>query len=667
MRKKIIAVTTTLLMLLMLIPSATSAADSLTGLTLEKEMRAMIEKGIIKGWGGDDYRPKGEVTREQFAGFLARTLDLSATPTTFTDVNPSKALAPSIGAIQQTGIMTGTTDNRFMPEKVITREEMALTMYRAIKYENLQSEVKDIKFADENKFTLTGGLDAAKLLSSIGVMTGGNNLFNPKNVSTRDQVAAVLYRFIQFKENAEAPVEPPTTDPAPPTQPEPPQVDPTVYQIATVSNGQLTATSTSYDTWEAAEKAFNSNSNVRAILKNNDVIKIKSGRAFGAKNPKNYTSIYSNTGLTNEITYVQHGREMQYVGSGPNYAIVMIGGTTGYAKHNEVDLVPTELVVGKEYYMNDGGILRHYTYDHLSKKSAGSYTNGPAPSFMVPGVEYTSYDGVHFYDASNNLKGSYYPYFQFNSVRTATDYSAEQLDQYIMSQLQYRAQYYPKYADAPTKSKLVGLGQKIKNLESQYKINAMFIVSVAIHESDYGMSSKAQACNNLFGIAAYDASTKLCERSFPTPEASAEAFILDFMNKNYVNALGRYANGAVPGNKSTGVNVKYASDPNWGSKVAGHMYSMDQFLGSLEYGKHIRGMTNVENTSVNVRKTPQGELLFSYKPRDLGTNNAFGYPVVIVETVRHSDGYDWYKVYADINPPADFGWIRADLINKIDK
>ena len=58
--------------------------------------------------------------------------------------------------------------------------------------------------------------------------------------------------------------------------------------------------------------------------------------------------------------------------------------------------------------------------------------------------------------------------------------------------------------------------------------------------------------------------------------------------------------------------------------------------------------------------------LFSYKPKDPGFEASFGYPVVIVEEVTGGDGYVWYKVLADINPPSDFGWIRSDLVNKID-
>ena len=59
---------------------------------------------------------------------------------------------------------------------------------------------------------------------------------------------------------------------------------------------------------------------------------------------------------------------MKYIGSGGDYVIVEFAGSTYYAKHSEVDLVPSELVTGYDYYMVDiNGVLTHSTYDNLSK------------------------------------------------------------------------------------------------------------------------------------------------------------------------------------------------------------------------------------------------------------------------------------------------------------
>lgn len=678
MKRKLVAMLAVMLLLVYIAPEV-SHADELTGLTLEKEMRAMMELKVIKGYQDGKVYPKAEVRRADFAAFLARALKLQNSIPEFTDVNPSAAVAGEIGAIQKTGYMTGTSDGKFMPEKSISREEMALTISRVYKAKGFQSKGEDIVIQDAPKFTLNGGLKAAQLLASLKIMNGkpgelgGNSyIFNPKDISTRDQVAAVLYRYLLIEESNGVPETPGKEEPNPTPSP----VDPEVYQVASIQNGIVVPTVAQYNKYEDALTALGNSNTLRVMLKKNDIIKMKTGRVFGAPNPKNYTSIYEDIELKKEITYVERGREMKHLGSGPNYAIVEIAGTTGYVKHAEIDLVPAELVTGKDYYKNINGLLTHYTYNNYNNpsKTYGTYSIGPSPAFLKEGVEYNSFDGVRFYDSQNKLVGQEFPYFQYLSARTSTVYTAEQLDNYILTRLADRqALGLARYSNATKDSKLIGLGVKLKELEKTHRVNAMLILATAIHESDFGISAKALSCNNLFGIAAYDSSTKLCERSFAAPEKSAEAFILEYMNKKYLNPQGDFPNGAAPGNKTVGTNVKYASDPNWGSKIAGHLWTMDQKLGGQEYKRHTLGRITYYNNAdgINVRTTPEvssNNLLFTYKPKKLGADGLFGYPLVILDKTIGSDGKTWYKVVADINPVVngietqEFGWINEDLM-----
>ena len=207
----------------------------------------------------------------------------------------------------------------------------------------------------------------------------------------------------------------------------------------------------------------------------------------------------------------------------------------------------------------------------------------------------------------------------------------------------------------------------MKTVEEKHKVNALFILATAIHESDYGISSPAQKINNIFGIGVFDSTPDKGEM-YESPKNSVDAFIREYMNKNYANPLGGYANGAVPGNKIVGINVMYPSDPNWGSKIAGHMWRIDSFLGNKDYQQADLGRIIYDGSvGVNVRTSPNpmSAKLFTYKQKDPGLNAAFGYPVVIVDETTGTDGYQWYKVISDMNPPADYGWIRSDLVERI--
>lgn len=104
----------------------TAASDDITGTSLETEMRAMIEKGILFGYEDGTYAPNQTVTRGQFAAFIARSLDLTTKETAgFTDVPASSSLAASINAVAEAGLISGYTNGQFGMNDSITREQMA--------------------------------------------------------------------------------------------------------------------------------------------------------------------------------------------------------------------------------------------------------------------------------------------------------------------------------------------------------------------------------------------------------------------------------------------------------------------------------------------------------------------------------------------------------------
>ena len=53
-----------------------AAEDDITGIKLEKEMRDLIEREIMAGYGEGEYRPGEDVTRGQFTALISRALKL---------------------------------------------------------------------------------------------------------------------------------------------------------------------------------------------------------------------------------------------------------------------------------------------------------------------------------------------------------------------------------------------------------------------------------------------------------------------------------------------------------------------------------------------------------------------------------------------------------------
>ncbi|MFD1031867.1 glucosaminidase domain-containing protein [Metaplanococcus flavidus] len=660
--------TALLVFALLLAPFAQSAAaaDDITGNTHEKEIRELIALGIMQGYGNDIYKPKAEITRGQFSALLTRALNLEPAPEgiSFTDLTERSGVYHEVLAAANVGLVTGYLDGSFKSDDPISRVHMAVVVKRAMVYLQMEDKSAQLDFADLSS-VIKDYQDAISTNVAFDIFRGttinGKVYFRPFENATRGHAASVTSRLLAAaKGERPAPEEP--------DEPETP-VEDTLYYLGYVVDGKMVKQEYSHKNYETAAASFDSTSTAKAIIKGNDIIKIKSGVVYGdsvRNGVKQVTTVYYDTSFTKQATYIEHGRELRYISSNDDYVKVQAGGTIGYVKQDEVNFVPYDMITNRDYYIkNQWGTLEHYQYNYVTKSGA-THSIGPAPAEMVQGAKHYSYDGVNFSDAAGKTLFQHYPYFQYQSVRSKTSYTADELDKFIMVRLNELNNKNATYKDAVNKSKLIGKGKYLIETQNKYNVNALFILAAAMHESAYGMSANAQTKNNLFGIKVFDSNPDAGE-IYNAPENSIEAFALRYMNTNYANPLGLYANGAAPGNKTSGFNVKYASDPTWGSKIAGHMFRVDLALGKKDINKYQLGLTNTPMT--NVRDQPLGDKLYQYTRTDLGIDNSLGYPVIITGEQMASDNHIWYKVISDLNPNDDknngVAWIRSDLITKI--
>lgn len=695
---KLTAVLSAILLLITLaLPALPAQADELTGRTLEKELREMIDKKILSGYDDGTYRPTENVSRGQFAAFVARALKLPEAEGNFNDVPKSSKLAKDIYRVQKAGLMNGYSGGVFKPDAPITREQVSITMTNVLNYSQMVLQETRINFTDLNEFQSSGSVRSAYYNIRYGIISGipnkdGSIRFEPRSNTTREQAAAFISRYLKaviayeppdLPEIPDTPEQPtPPEDPVKPEPPTPqPPVDKETYYVATLKNGKLEKQSQGYTDYLKAAGRFNASAEFTAMYKGDELIRVRRGMAFGDKKSpagaKENTIIYFDPDFKKQATYVEQGRELKYLGSNDQYVKVQVGATEGYAKHSEVDLIPIELVTDRDHYtVSQWGTLTHFTYNYMTKKSASYYVQ-LAPDFLKNNGTYHSPDGVHFYETNGNFVGTFLPYFQFLSARSKTSYTGAELDNLIVNILKEREQSYGgRYTDASKKSKLIGLGTSFKKLENDYQVNALLILSLAVHEGDYGMSETALTCNNLFGLYKYDSLTKLCpdKGTFKNPGDSAIALVKDFLNPNYMdptNALGR-AQGAAFGNKTTGFNVNYASDPTWGAKAGAHMYNLDKAAGGKDYGLYKQFALTKLEIATNVRTAPStsAPILYTYKARyngvykDTSNGLALGYPLTVIRSVKGSDGKTWYEVFSD-KASAQTGYVSEDVVTII--
>ncbi|KIL76520.1 S-layer homology domain-containing protein [Bacillus badius] len=617
---------------------------------MKDEIQAMIDKGVMQGYPDGDLRPYQSVTRAEFAAFLTRALELPSGPSTFRDVPPSLKLASGVNAAATAKIVNGGSDGRFHPDALITRKDMALMINNALNYLNINVTYEPAPFTDINDLSSTHKVAIGKNYKLDIIKGYSATTFSPLENVRRDHAAAFIYRLLEAQKTSGStdPVTP--TDPEPPVDPEPENPGPApadAYQVATIdAKGTITYASGWYTSFDTAKQAMGQRGQ-ELILKKNKIIHMQenSGIVF-VSNSGATVNLYSDPGLTNAKSYATKGSEVKYVTSTDSYVKVSLGGKDYYIKPSDGQLVPFEGAPGRSFYRVVSGQLEHHIYQPATKNYV-SYVIGKAPSFLSTGQKYYSWDNATFYNDQGRIVGKGYQYFQLLSARTMTNYTATELNTFIKQALAEReATGYAKYKDATKKSKLIGLGTTLKKVESEKRINALLILAMAIHESDYGMSAHAQKNNNLFGIAVYDSKPEE-GKSFPSPVECVYHLADGYLNDRYVvpNPAGAWkqsiSNGAAPGNKGVGINMKYASDIAWGGKVAGHMYRIDKALGSKDFGKYTIGLTNVQG--LNVRASANGTIQFTYREAGmpvimLGAPSS-GWQKIISDDLKYKEGY----------------------------
>jgi len=162
----------------------------------ESDIEAISAAGITRGcnppWN-DEFCPTRAVSRGEMAAFLVRALGLEPGPERFVD-DTFSVFQADINALAAAGITRGCNppaNDRFCPDRPVTRGEMAAFLTRAYGYEATTTD----RFLDDDDSVFESDIDA---LASSGVTRGcdppANQNFCPDDLVTRQQMASFLTR-----------------------------------------------------------------------------------------------------------------------------------------------------------------------------------------------------------------------------------------------------------------------------------------------------------------------------------------------------------------------------------------------------------------------------------------------------------------------------------------
>ena len=165
-----------------------------------KTIRELSAKHIVTGVTSSSFAPSKDVTRAEFAALITRALGLTGTEASpFSDVASTAWYADEVAAAYAAGIVTGTTQQGFEPNRNITREEMAVMLVRAYEHQvgqDLDRITADISDGDKiSKWArpFVNGALHAKLLT--GRQEG---LFVPTAFTSRAEATQAIYNLHQL-------------------------------------------------------------------------------------------------------------------------------------------------------------------------------------------------------------------------------------------------------------------------------------------------------------------------------------------------------------------------------------------------------------------------------------------------------------------------------------
>lgn len=159
------------------------------------------DKGIISGVSDTEFAPANNIKRGDFILILTRMLSVNDEFTeNFADVPESAYYYNAVGSAKAAGIAQGS-ENGFMPENSITRQDLITLAYRAFLAKGYISETSELTsldaFGDKGDISDYAQTAMASMVNA-GIIQGSDGKVNPKGFATRAEVAVMCARLCEL-------------------------------------------------------------------------------------------------------------------------------------------------------------------------------------------------------------------------------------------------------------------------------------------------------------------------------------------------------------------------------------------------------------------------------------------------------------------------------------
>lgn len=160
-----------------------------------------VEYGLAQGYfsGMEDGRfgPDDPLNRAQLAQVLWTVGGrLEAEDTRFSDVDAGDWFYHAVSWCQQEGLIAGYADGTFLPNDLLTREQLASILYRYARYagSSLRSTANLNQYSDHEEVS-SWAYDSLRWAMTNRLLTSSDNALHPSDAVSRADLASALYAY----------------------------------------------------------------------------------------------------------------------------------------------------------------------------------------------------------------------------------------------------------------------------------------------------------------------------------------------------------------------------------------------------------------------------------------------------------------------------------------
>ena len=155
----------------------------------------LSQNQIINGYGNGIFAPNKNITREELAKIIVTAKEIAPgkNRSIFTDSEDGKWYVPYLFAAYENNIVKGYPDGSFGVGQNITRQDLAVMVYRAFYGEEQTNDYETVLYNDSDSIA-DYAKEAVYFLTKENILNGrGENLFMPDDNATRAEAAKVIY------------------------------------------------------------------------------------------------------------------------------------------------------------------------------------------------------------------------------------------------------------------------------------------------------------------------------------------------------------------------------------------------------------------------------------------------------------------------------------------